>query len=185
MTKTDFDAFVKRQQTKEQEEGAALDPKQELEQWLGYLGALYKQIEQYLASYINNGSAKIEYLDIQLNEDFIGPYSARKMLLKIGLSTVSFTPVGTMLIGTKGRVDVQGPLGAARLSLVNKLVTSARQLVQVTVRGVGDPPPTPPSLQAIKAIQWTWKISTPPPEMKFIELTQDAFFDMIIAVANG
>ena len=185
MTKPDFDAFVKRQQAKEQEEGAALNPKQELEQWLGYLDALYEQIEEYLASYIKNRSTKIEYLNIQLNEDFIGPYSARKLLLKIGLSTVTFTPVGTMLIGTKGRVDVQGPLGVARLSLVNKLVTSARQLVQVTVRRVGDPPPAPPSPEAVKAIQWTWKISTPPPEMKFIELTRDAFFDMIIAVANA
>jgi hypothetical protein len=64
-------------------------------------------------------------------------------------------------------------------------VTSARQLVQVTVRRVGDPPPAPPSPEAVKAIQWTWKISTPPPEMKFIELTRDAFFDMIIAVANA
>jgi hypothetical protein len=63
MTKTDFDAFVKRQQTKEQEEGGALNPEQELNQWLGYLGALYKQTEQYLASYIKNGSAKIKYLD--------------------------------------------------------------------------------------------------------------------------
>jgi hypothetical protein len=183
MTKTDFDAFVKRQQTKEQEEGGALNPEQELNQWLGYLGALYKQTEQYLASYIKNGSAEIKYLDIQLNEDFIGAYSARKMLVKIGLSTVVFTPVGTMLIGAKGRVDVQGPVGATRLSLVDKLVTSARQLVQVPVRRVGNPPPDPPSPEA--AIQWTWKISMPPPEMKFIELTQDAFFDMIIAVANA
>jgi hypothetical protein len=185
MTNTDFDAFVKRQQIKEQEEGAALDSKQELEQWLGYLGALYKQIQEYLASYTKNESAKIEYQDIHLNEDFIGPYSARKMLLKIGPSTVAFTPVGTMLIGTKGRVDVEGPLGAARLSLVNKLVTSARQLVLAPVRRVGDPPPAPPSPEAVNAIQWTWKISTPPPEMKFIELTQDTFFDMIIAVANA
>jgi hypothetical protein len=63
-------------------------------------------------------------------------------------------------------------------------VTSARQLIQVRVTRVGDAPPAPPSVEAVKAIEWVWKISTPPPEMKFIELTQDAFFDMIISVAN-
>jgi hypothetical protein len=116
MAKSDFDAFVKRQQTKEPEE-ATLDPQEQLRQWLSYLDSLYKQITKFLESYIQNGSAKIDYQDIELNEDFIGPYLVRKMLLKIGRSTVTFTPIGTMLIGTKGRVDVKGPLGTARLTL--------------------------------------------------------------------
>jgi hypothetical protein len=107
------------------------------------------------------------------------------MILKIGSATVTFTPIGTMLIGTKGRVDVQGPLGNARLSLVNKRVTSARQLVQVTVRRPGDPPPAPASPEAIRQIEWAWKVITPPPEIKFIELTDETFFDMILAVANA
>src|SRR5271156_3774424 len=119
MPKTEFDKFVKRQQTKAQEEGV-LDPQAELQQWRDHLDALYEQITKFMKDYIQNGSAKIEYQNIELNEDFVGPYIVRKMFLKIGLSTVTFTPVGTMLIGTKGRVDVQGPLGKTRLSLVNK-----------------------------------------------------------------
>ena len=184
MSKSDFDAFVKRQQAKQQDE-EAFDPKQQLEQWLGYLDALYKQIEKFLELYIQNGSAQIAYAEVQLNEDFIGNYTARKMLLKIGRSTITFTPIGTMLIGTKGRVDVQGPLGSARLSLVNKQVTSARQLVQVTVTLPGQARPAPPSPQAINNIEWAWKIITPPPEIKFIDLTQEAFFDMILSVADA
>jgi hypothetical protein len=38
MSRSEFEAFVKRQQTEQQEE-AIFDPKQQLEQWLGYLGA--------------------------------------------------------------------------------------------------------------------------------------------------
>ncbi len=185
MSKSDFDEFVKRQQAEQQAAAAAFDPKQQLDEWLGYLEALYKQITGYLQAYIESGAAQIEYLDIPLNEDFIGTYIARKMLLKIGPSTVTFTPIGTMLIGTKGRVDVQGPLGNARLSLVNKQVTSARQLVRVTVTRPGGARPDPPSPEAIQQIEWAWKISTPPPEMKFIELTEEAFFEMVLEVANG
>jgi len=183
MPKTEFDKFVKRQQTKAQEEGV-LDPQAELQQWRDHLDALYEQITKFMKDYIQNGSAKIEYQNIELNEDFVGPYIVRKMFLKIGLSTVTFTPVGTMLIGTKGRVDVQGPLGKTRLSLVNKQVTSARQLVHVTIGRIDDRAPPAPA-KAVKDIQWAWKISRPPPEMTFIELTQDAFFDMIISVANA
>lgn len=180
MSKSDFDEFVKRQQT-EQQELAGFSPKQQLAEWLGYLDALYKQIAGYLQTYIASGGAQIECRDIPLNEEFIGAYTAQEMILKIGRSTVTFTPIGTMLIGTKGRVDVQGPVGTARLSLVNKQVTTARQLIRVTIGR----PPAPPSPEAIKQIEWAWKISTPPPEMKFIELTQETFFDMILAVANA
>ena len=95
------------------------------------------------------------------------------MILKIGPARVTFKPIGTMLIGTKGRVDVEGPLGKERLSLINKRVTTARQLVPV--RETSDSPP----------IEWVWKFITPPPEMKVIELTQEAFFDMILRVANA
>jgi hypothetical protein len=49
----------------------------------------------------------------------------------------------------------------------------------------GDARPAPLSPEAIERIEWAWKISTPPPEMKFIELTQEAFFEMVLEVANG
>lgn len=189
MNKSDFDAFVKRQQVEEGEK-AGFDPKQQLREWLEYLKALYEQIEGYLHTYVESGTAKITLRDIQLNEEFAGDYKAPELILTIGRSTVTFTPIGTMLIGFKGRVDVQGPLGKARLALVNKKVTHARQLIQVTVPVMrrSDPPPAPPpppTGQDVTQIEWTWKIIAPPPEMTFIDLTQDAFFDMILAVANG
>lgn len=184
MSKSDFDEFVKRQQTKQQEE-AIFNPKQQLDEWLGYLEALYTQITAYLRTYIDNGAAQIDYRDIQLNEEFIGTYIAREMLLKVGQSTVTFKPIGTLLIGTKGRVDVQGPIGSARLSLVNKQVTSARQLIRVTIVRPGNPPPTQPPPEAIKKIEWAWKIMTLPPEIEFIALTEENFLDMILAVANA
>jgi hypothetical protein len=189
MSKADFDAFVKRQQV-EEDKRAGLDPKQQLREWLEYLNALYAQVGGYLHAYVENGTAKIALRDIKLNEEFAGDYIAPELILTIGRSTVTFTPIGTMLIGFKGRVDVQGPLGTARLALVNKTVTHARQLIQVTVKvmhrddALPAPPPAPTE-QDIRQIEWTWKISAPPPEMTFIELTQDTFFDMILAVANG
>jgi hypothetical protein len=41
------------------------------------------------------------------------------MILKIGRQEIVMTPIGTLLIGAKGRVDVVGPAGRARLVLVN------------------------------------------------------------------
>lgn len=184
MSKSDFDAFVQQQQH-DAEKVAGFDPKQQLQEWYDYLDLLYKKIAGFMKQYINTNTASISYSDITLTEDFSGSYSIRRMLLKIGRSTITFTPIGTMLIGSKGRVDVQGPHGGARLILINKKASHPRQLISVRVSRPGDPPPALPTVEDVKNIEWEWKIITPPPEMGFIELTEEAFFDMVLTVANA
>jgi len=178
---SDFDAFVERQQEL-RKQPEAFNADKELRRWRQDLANLYKQIEGYLKKYIDGGTATISYSKISLNEEFAGNYEMEKMRLSIGPSIVTFTPVGTMLIGARGRVDVQGPHGRARLVLIGKDVNSARQMIRVAV---SEMPPSPKLLPDPGSIEWTWKISTLPPEMKFIDLTEDAFFDMIVAIANG
>ena len=182
MPRPDFDQFVQRKQ-EEEKETAAFDPKRQLAEWLHYLDALYAEVHGFLESYIDTGAARLEFTSIQLNEEFSGPYEVRQMFLHIGTSTVVFKPIGTMLIGSKGRVDVQGPRGSARLGLINKQATHAGQLIRIRVSLPGKPQPAPePSPEEI---EWAWKIITPAPEMKFIELTEDSFFDMILGVADA
>ncbi len=186
MPKTDFDEFVKRQQA-EKEAAASIDWGSQRDQWLNYLNALYAQIESFLEAYLSAGQAQCEYREIPLNEENIGSYTARQMFLKIGRQEVTFTPVGTLLIGTKGRVNVLGSAGESRLLLLDKKATNARSLIKVTVSvvGKGTPPSTPPVSQPLEPIEWVWKIVSRPPEMKFTDLTQDAFFEMILEVANA
>ena len=93
------------------------------------------------------------------------------------------TPVGTLLIGAKGRVDVVGPAGRARLVLVNSEASSPPTIkVRVSIGGKPEPPAVaaPP-----KQIKWGWKIATSPPTVRYIELTQDSLFQALMEVANG
>jgi hypothetical protein len=182
MPTTDFDEFVKRQQT------AAIDWNKQRDEWLGYLDALYTQIESFLETYISAGQARCEYKEITLNEENIGSYTAKQMVLKIGGQQVKFTPIGTLLIAMKGRVDVRGRAGEARLFLVDKKATSARSLIRVTasvVRKGEKLPAPPPASQPTEPIEWAWKLASPPPDIAFIDLTQEAFFQMILEVANA
>jgi len=182
MSKADFDAFVKRQQAEAQAQEAKFDAGQQLREWLEYLNNLHEKIRSFLKKYLESGGASISVRNIELNEDFIGAYVAPELILVIGRSTVTFTPVGTMLIGSKGRVDVRGPLGSARLVLINKKISNARQLVKVTVTLAGDPPAIK---QPVEPIEWEWKISNPLPNMTFSELTEEAFFDLVLTLSNG
>ena len=80
--KSDFDAFVKAQQKSAQD--AEIDWNKERDEWLAHLDALYKKIEELLGDYVKSGQILLRYQEVQLNEEDIGTYSARRLIIKIG-----------------------------------------------------------------------------------------------------
>ncbi len=184
MNRAEFEDFIKRQQVNANKPPAPFDPARQLREWHEHLSKLYGIVEQFMKPYTESASASVSYEDIQLNEEFSGPYTARQLSLTIGKSTIAFKPIGTMLIGSKGRVDVRGPRGTARLGLVNGKLDNARQMIRVTVHLSGKPAQAPP-IKSDEPIEWIWKIITPAPRMQFVELSEDKFFDMISAVADA
>jgi hypothetical protein len=179
--KTDFGAFVKRQQIASAE-ASRVDWAKERDEWLRHLEELYDRTESFLAEYIKDGEIQLSYRDIELNEENIGSYRARQMILKIGRQEITMTPVGTLLIGAKGRVEVVGPAGRTRLVLVNR--EASRPAIKVTV-SIGGKPETPAVGAAPKNIKWAWKIATSPPAIRYIDLTQESLFQALMEVANG
>lgn len=123
-----------------------------------------------------------------MNEENIGVYSAKRLAIIIGAQEIVFTPIGTLLIGSKGRVDVEGSAGNSRLALIDKNLTNARQMVRVTVTNIppgGRLPPPPESPPSPEKIEWAWKIVSRPPAMQFIELNKDTLFEMLMELSNG
>jgi hypothetical protein len=181
----EFDEFVKRQQGATPGVGA-MDWDNERKEWLDYLDKLYKKVESLLDKYVSSGQIQLEYRPIELNEENIGSYAAKEMVLKIGRQSVVLEPIGTLLIGSKGRVDISGPAGKAQILLVDSKVPGPRSLfhVRVSIVGTGKKPPTPPA-EPPREIKWEWKIVTRPPERRFIEITQQTLFQLIMEVANG
>jgi len=117
-----FDEFVSRQHETDPET-ALIDWEKERDQWLAHLDRLYSTVESFLAKYVRSGQIRYEYRPVELNEENIGSYSAKQMVLRIGRQEVDLVPIGTLLIGSKGRVDVRGPAGRAQLLLVDSKVS--------------------------------------------------------------
>jgi hypothetical protein len=180
--KSSFDDFVRRQ-----EESAAevenINWNKEKEEWLAHLDALYQKIEELLGEYVSSGRIRREYKSVRLNEQHIGPYVAKKMLLRIGPAQVELIPIGTLLVGAKGRVDVIGPAGKALLLLIDKKQDSwpPRVVVKVVGGGKGQSAPS----KASRKIEWEWRIVTRPPERRLMEITQENLFQLIMEVANA
>jgi hypothetical protein len=184
MAKTSFDEFVERQQASSSEI-AEIDWDQQRDEWLSYLNTLYDLIEDFLRDYLESGQITRSYQNVELNEDNIGTYVVRQLILKIGRQAIDFKPAGTLFIGMKGRVDVYGPAGSARLVLVNSQAEGVRSLVQVTAHVLGSPRPPPTPRTPPAEITWEWKIFGRPPEGRFLKLTRDSLFELLMEVANG
>ena len=188
---SEFDAFVKGQQSAASDGGPENWESERLE-WLRHLDELYKIIESFLAEYIASGAIKRGYREITLNEENIGSYAARQMILKIGGREITLAPVGAFIFGAKGRVDAVGPAGRFSFLLVHS--EASRPQFKVTA-GAGGKPDAPQAIR--QAIKWDWKIAWSEPlptwgptprraaRIQYIELSRESLFPRLMAVANG
>jgi hypothetical protein len=177
----EFDDFVKRQKPPSTAE-QPVDWDRERNDWIAHLNLLYEKIENFLERY--KDSIRIEYPQIELDEEHIGRYAVRQMILHIGRQEIALTPIGTLLIGFKGRVDVVGSAGKASLALVDKDAVDARSLIRVKVT-VGTQKPPQPEEETKKNIEWVWKIVGSPPLIRFIDFNAESFFQLIMDVSNA
>lgn len=176
-----FDDFVKRQQ----ESGRAFDWVKEKDEWLRQLDVLYNSVSDYLHPYVEKGEIKIAYRDATLTEEDVGAYPVKELTITIGRSQVQLEPVGTRILGAKGRVDVTGPRGRLQLLLVDKKAKSTNDLIRFTVT-IGDgPSQTAPSDASNEPVEFVWKFLTPPPQRQLLALNKDLFLQFLMEIVNG
>lgn len=173
MTVKEFDEFVERQNGT-----AAVDWDRDRDEWLAHLNQLYSKLESLLSKYISSGRISIRYKSIDLNEEGIGSYQARQMILRIGRQEVDITPLGTQFMLYNGIVEILGSAGKSSLVLVEKNRVSAIPKVLVQISPGGKP-------QDLPAEPLVWKVQTRPPQQHLDELTRENFFQLLMEVTNG
>ena len=178
MRTEEFEKFVASQQEPDLPEGRSDEIR---EQWLRNLKALYHTIIGFLKTYIDEGSISCAFTRIEITEELIGTYEADRMDVKIGRQRVSLVPVGTLLVGCKGRVDIVGSAGRAQILLVNKTARSAADLFKVTVSTKG----TVPAPRKQTPVSWAWKILTNVNQKTFEDIDKDSFFKLLMEVAGA
>lgn len=177
MSETDFDKFIKRQKSQSVER-AEVDWNARRDQWLKDVRELYAQVEEFLRKYVTSGDIVARHETIEVNEEKLGTYKAPSLVLRIGPQEVVLKPIGALVIGARGRVDLIGPKGRTRLVLVPK--ESSKIEIRIAPVKINSPPePEPPKTE------WRWKIATSPPRITFTELNPDSLMDAIMEVANA
>ena len=114
MADISFEDFVD-QQVAEAEQAQSMDWPQKREDWKNCLDEFYKLALGFLQKYIKEEKIHITWATKRINEDYIGNYDVRSLEVSIGAAIkIHFDPIGTNLIGAKGRVDMHGPHGTVR-----------------------------------------------------------------------
>jgi hypothetical protein len=182
ITAKEFEEFVKRQKSSVVAE-PPVDWDKERRDWLAHLDSLYKKVESFLKKYKDEGSVEIDYKETELFEENLGTYPVKTMVIRIGRQVTNLTPVGTLLVGSKGRVDVDGPYGKAALVLVDKDAVSPRPRIRVRI--IDPKEKVQPEIENEKKIEWVWKIATPPPALQYIDLNAESFLQLIMEISNA
>ena len=181
MTKTEFEKVLD-QKALASKETESINWAAQKRDWIDNLEKFYKKVEGYLAQFQESGKIKLEKDSVSLNEEHIGNYEADSMIISIGSDRVTLTPIGTLLFGAKGRVDMTGPAGTVKFILTGKNTNGIRISVSTAGedRAMRKNRPEP-----ARAEELAWKIATPPPNVRFIELRPETFFSALTEVVNG
>ena len=105
-----FEEFL-RKRKEEETKTAKVDWAARESKWLKSVDDVYSSIKTWLDPLKQEGLVDYREGSTNLSEDYIGRYEAATLEVIIGRGKITFTPRGTLIIGSYGRIDVSGPSG--------------------------------------------------------------------------
>jgi hypothetical protein len=94
--------------------------------WINQIDKLFGSIHVWLEQATKERIATLSIESLTLDEERLGTYTVTRCTLRLGSDVVNITPVGTLVVGGTGRVDIEGPAGTAMLLLVPPVGTASR-----------------------------------------------------------
>jgi hypothetical protein len=162
MTYKKFEDFLN-----EQASEPPVDWQGRLEAWQHEMNSFFERVNTYLQSYIAGGKLELQPHTIKVVEDYLGEYDAPAAEIIIASKKISLRPVGTLIVGARGRIDMDGPRGRVRFVLVGENL----QRPDLTDEGTKS--------------KREWKVATAGPRIQYLPLTEQSFLDALMMVTNG
>jgi hypothetical protein len=147
--------------------------------WLGAVDALYKDVNKWLEKYVKNGKIEIETTLKKLHEENLGPYEIPLMIIFIQGEKVVLDPIGTLILGGYGRVDLKGKNGTVKLIYLEE--SSKGIMGHVTISDDSNPVQKARTGRNAEE-KLIWKIATAPPEIKLQHLNKKSFQEVLLQV---
>ena len=184
MSAKTFDEFVKRRldQAKANESSKDTDWQKKRDDWIRSLEDLYSTMEHFLKKYTEAGQIQIIRDKVQLSEDYLGSYEVERLTFRIGNDKIIAKPIGRLMIGAAGRVDLIGARGTLRLVLLEKGKPEPR--IKIEIGGRAEERYSQFLVPRNNVKQKGWYIATLPPQVTVTELSSDAFQDALVELSD-
>ena len=79
------------------------------EEWMQNLNKFLNEIKEWVSEAKKEGLLEVIEQSIEISEEGIGTYKAPSLILRTGRDSVVIKPIGTMILGARGRVDMTSP----------------------------------------------------------------------------
>lgn len=175
---TDFQKFIKEQNERSNGKKNGFDPEKRIEQFRKWVADLYQLIDtEWLKEELANGDVTTGKTPITVTEESLGAYQIDAKWIQIGEHRLTMKPVGTIIIGTKARVDLVYKSVNRMFVFVGENVDGARDMISVQIAGE----PAPKRKDAGKAV---WKIVNPKGRYDYLKANKSNFENVIMEVIN-
>lgn len=85
--------------------------------WQGRVGQLYDEIRAWFKTLTDDGALTITTEMMSVTEETLGTYEVPKLIISLGPQSLELIPLGSIIVGGFGRIDVTSPAGCAMLVL--------------------------------------------------------------------
>lgn len=185
MSKIDFENMLNKHNEKPQQD--EINREKEKEEWLTFIRQFYDSVEIWLKPYLEREQLSYKYEKITLTEEEIGSYEVNVMKINFADQQIKLEPTGTMLIGTKGRIDMEGVRGKVVFMLADKSSQGMGIKITTTTFVEGKPLKNKmPEKTQERESDWIWKIVLKERrKIAFDDFNEENFFSALMEVANG
>jgi len=111
--------FLREKKRKDDQLKQAVDWETRKTWWLGKINHLYNDVKEWLAPLVPE-ALYIEEDTMEVYEERLGSYEAPQLNINLYTEVVKLIPIGTIIIGGLGRVDLIGDEGSVMIILEQK-----------------------------------------------------------------
>ncbi len=176
----DFKSFIEKENEKAKKEQENFNPEEKISFFKKKVKELYSLIDDnWLKTYIDNNEIKTSYRNIQITEELLGSYDIQEKLIEIGKHIFILRPIGTILIGTPGRVDLLYQSKQIMFILIGKNIKSIRTQIKIKKEDKNI------KKEIKEDEQLVWKYTQRGGTMTYHDLSAESFQKILMDLING
>ncbi len=168
-----FEDYIKAKEEEKKE--FSFDKEERIALFRQYVSEFYKLMEEeWLLGSYNNLNPHFE--DIMVHEELLGEYAMPSLVLRLGNDRIQFIPVGTILIGTPGRIDMICNGRKAMFILTGEKARNPK--AHLMIRGENEKPVKRDYGKLV------WKLVDERGMMSFVDLTPESVQQLIMDIVG-